>query len=140
MTPYVQMLTRYVRPECQAVFAYEYERNAKDPTLALALTVMLGIVGGESYYLGNWRRGVLMSLALFTGIGLFITIPLWIIRCFTITGECDAYNDELAYALAWRYYDPADASPEPPQPPQPEARRRAPIGGLPMRVTPTNGR
>jgi hypothetical protein len=131
MTPYVQLLASYVRPECQGVFLYEYRRSAKDPALAFVLTLLLGIVGGESYYVGNWKRGLLMSLSVFTGIGLFITIPLWIVRCFTIVGECEGSNDELAYELAWRYYDGATATQ---QPPQPQPRPRPTIGGLPMRA------
>ena len=135
MTPYAQSIAYRLRPEAQATFAYEYQRYSKDPNLALVLTILLGIVGGESYYIGNYVRGVLMSLALFSGIGLLITIPLWIVRCFTIVGECENYNDYVAYALALRYapYD-AQVSDLPPAPPQsPHQPRRHPnIGGLPV--------
>jgi TM2 domain-containing membrane protein YozV len=134
VTPYAQLLAVRIPPQAQATFAYEYQRYAKDPSLALVLTVLLGIVGGESYYIGNYVRGILMSLALFTGIGLFVTIPLWIVRCFTITGECETYNDYLAYALALRYggYEPDSASPPPPEPPRGASRVRPNIGGLPV--------
>jgi hypothetical protein len=124
-----------MRPEAQATFAYEYQRYSKDSNLALVLTIVLGIVGGESYYIGNYVRGILMSLALFTGIGVLITVPLWIVRCFTIVGEVETYNDYVAYALALRYgayqETEADMPPAPPQPPQ-AARTRRPIGGLPV--------
>jgi hypothetical protein len=135
LTPYAQMLAVQMRPEAQATFAYEYQRYAKDPTLAFVLTLVLGVVGGESYYLGNYVRGILMSLALFTGVGLFVTVPMWICRCFTIQGECDAYNDCIAYSLALRYW-PYEARndeqpPTPPQAPQP-TRVRPSIGGVPM--------
>jgi hypothetical protein len=81
--------------------------------------------------MGNWKPGILMSLAFMTGVGLVISVPMWIVRCFTIAGECEAYNDELAYLLAWRYYDGAanDA-----QPPEAQTRQRPLIGGLPMRA------
>ena len=137
MTPYAQMLAVRMPPQAQATFAYEYQRYAKDPSLALVLTIALGIVGGESYYIGNYVRGILMSLALFTGIGVFITIPLWIVRCFTITGECETYNDYLAYALALRYgsFEPESAqAPPPPESPRAPSRVRPVIGGLPMPV------
>ena len=137
MTPYAQMLAVQLRPEAQATFAYEYNRYAKDPILAFCLTLVLGVVGGESYYLGNYVRGVLMSLALFTGIGLFITIPLWIVRCFTIQNECDNFNDYVAYSLAQQYWprEPmaSDGPPAPPQAPQ-TPRARPTLGGLPMPV------
>jgi hypothetical protein len=138
LTPYAQMLAVQMRPEAQATFAYEYQRYAKDPTLAFALTLVLGLVGGESYYLGNYVRGVLMSLALFTGIGVLVTIPMWICRCFTVQNECEAYNDYMAYMLAIRYWPASNgvSSTQPPQPPEapPQSRVRPTIGGLPMRV------
>lgn len=132
MTPYAQMLADDLRPECQAAFAYEYQRYAKDVTLAQLLTVLLGIVGGEAYYFGDYKRGILMTLALLSGIGLFVSIPVWVVRCFTVAGECEQYNDYLAYALASRYMagDGLYAAPQPPPP----AARRNPIGGLPMRA------
>ena len=138
MTPYAQMLAQRMRPEAQATFVYEYGRYAKDPNLALVLTLVLGIVGGESYYIGNYVRGILMSLALFTGVGLFVTIPMWIVRCFTIGGECETYNDYVAYGLALRYGTFDDetlhAAPPPPEPPQPSGRVRPNIGGLPVPI------
>ena len=135
MTPYVETLLQYVRPESQGAFVYDYRRFQKDPNLALMLTILLGIVGGEAYYMGQWRRGVLMSVALISGIGLFVSIPMWIVRCFTITNECESYNDYLAYMLAYRYL-PHGTAPEPPQPPQSPAgpQMRPNIGGLPMPV------
>jgi hypothetical protein len=135
MTPYVETLLQYVRPESQGAFVYDYRRFQKDPNLALMLTILLGIVGGESYYMGDWRRGILMTIALFTGIGVLISGPMWIVRCFTITSECESYNDYLAYMLAHRYL-PYGTAPEPPQPTQ-NPMRNAPrpnIGGLPVQV------
>lgn len=138
MPPYVQSLFAYIRPESQSAFAYEYRRYAKDPAVALILTLVLGVIGGESYYMGEARRGVLMTIALFTGVGLFITVPMWIARCFTIVGECEAYNDYLAYMLAYRYAPDAMDAPQPPQSPQqaPTQRSRPTISGVPMRATP----
>ena len=134
MTPYAQMLLAYIRPESQGAFAYEYRQNAKDPSIALLLTILLGVIGGESYYMGNVKRGFLMTIALFTGVGLFITVPMWIARCFTITAECEAYNDYLAYMLAFRYAGDAAEPPVPPQTPQQSAYTRPTIGGVPMRM------
>ena len=135
MTPYVQALLQYVRPESQGAFWYDYRRFAKDPNLALMLTILLGVVGGEAYYMGQWKRGILMTLALFSGIGMFISVPMWIVRCFTISGECELYNDYLAYALVHRYL-PVGTAAEPPQPAPPQQPTRRPnIGGFPMRVS-----
>jgi hypothetical protein len=137
MTPYAQMLLAYVRPESQGAYAYEYRRYAKDPSLALVLAITLGIVGGEAYYLGDWKRGILMTLGFISGIGLLITVPMWIVRCFTITGECETYNDYLAYMLAYRYLPHAQYTPDAvPQPPGNPAgpRVRPNISGLPVTV------
>jgi hypothetical protein len=134
MTPYAQMLLAYIRPETQGVYAYDYNRYAKDPMIALTLTTLLGIVGGESYYMGDWKRGIWMTIGMLSGVGLFITVPMWIVRCFTIQNECETYNDYLAWALAHQYL-PLDTAPQPPQPAQPGGPGKRPnISGLPMAV------
>ncbi|MGD0967858.1 MAG: hypothetical protein ABR949_06185 [Candidatus Aquilonibacter sp.] len=130
MTPYAQMLLAYVRPEAQGVYAYEYERYAKDSAVALVLTIFFGIIGGESYYIGDWKRGIWMTIAMFSGIGMFISVPLWIARCFTIQGECESYNDYVAWLIACRYVSQTNAV-QPPQPAPPSGKRPS-IGGLPM--------
>jgi hypothetical protein len=131
MTPYAQMLLSYIRPEAQGVYAYEYQRYAKDSVVAMMLTVFLGLVGGEGYYLGDWKRGFWMTLALLSGIGCMISVPLWIVRCFTIQNDCEAYNDYVAWMLAYRYL-PVNT----PQPPEPMTTtgKRPRIGGLPAVV------
>jgi hypothetical protein len=130
MTPYAQMLLAYVRPEAQGVYAYEYERYAKDSAVALVLTIFFGIIGGESYYIGDWKRGIWMTIAMFSGVGMFISVPLWIARCFTIQGECESYNDYVAWLIACRYVSQTNAVQPPP--PAPPSGKRPSIGGLPM--------
>lgn len=135
MTPYANAIGAQLPPEAQATFAYEYARYAKDPSLALLFTVIFGLVGGESYYIGDWKRGLLMSILLFTGIGVLITLPMWIVRCFTIQNEVEAYNDEMAYYIAYRFQRMPNEIPEPPRAAAPNAARRytrVPISGLPM--------
>ena len=132
MTPYAHMLLAYVRPEAQGVYAYEYDRYSKDSVVALVLTVFFGLFGGEAYYIGDWRRGLWMTIAFFSGIGMFISVPLWIARIFTIQSECEAYNDYVAWALACRYLPQTNAV-EPPQPVPPRGKRPN-IGGLPVVV------
>lgn len=134
MTPYAEMLAVRLRPEAQATFHYEYRRFAKDPSVALMLTLLLGIVGGEAYYFGDYKRGVLMTLGLLSGVGLFITVPIWLVRCFTVQNECETYNDYLAYNLALHYWPSADVIATPPEPPVQQSARRSNISGPPMRV------
>jgi hypothetical protein len=130
MTPYAQMLLSYIRPEAQGVYAYEYQRYAKDSLVALVLTVFFGLFGGEGYYLGDWKRGFWMTIAFFSGVGLFVSLPIWIARCFTIQNDCEAYNDYLAWVLAYRYL-PNENAPAPPEPTMAGGKRPR-IGGLPM--------
>ncbi len=131
MTPYAQLLLSYVRPEAQGAYAYEYDRYAKDSIVALTLTYCLGIVGGESFYLGSWKRALWMTVALFSGVGLFISVPAWIARCFTIQGEVESYNDYVAWVIAHRYLPDTNAV-APPQPSQPANGKRPQISGFPM--------
>jgi hypothetical protein len=134
MTPYAQMLLGYIRPEAQGAYAYEYERYAKDPIVAMTLTFVLGIIGGESYYMGgDWRRPFWMTIALFSGVGLLISTPIWIARCFTIQSDCESYNDYVAWALAHRYLPQSNAV-APPQPPAAATGRRPQVSGLPMTI------
>jgi hypothetical protein len=134
MTPYAQMLLSYIRPEAQGVYAYEYQRYAKDPIVALTLTVFFGLFGGEGYYFGEWKRSVWMTIAFFSGMGLFISVPIWIVRCFTIQNDCESYNDYIAYMLAIRYL-PQGTAPQPPEPMTASGCGKRPrIGGLPMVV------
>jgi hypothetical protein len=133
MTPYVQLLMQYIRPESQGAFYYDFRRFAKDPNVALLLTILLGLVGGEAYYMGEWKRGILMTIAMLSGIGMMISVPVWIARCFTISSECETYNDFLAYTLAYRYL-PQGTAPQPPQPATPQNRTRPNISNLPVSV------
>lgn len=133
MTPYVELLMQYVRPESQGAFYYDFRRFAKDPNVALLLTILLGIIGGEAYYMGEWKRGILMTFAMLSGIGMLISVPVWIARCFTIMSECETYNDFLAYALAYRYL-PSGTAPQPPQPATPSRGPRPNISNLPVTV------
>jgi len=132
MTPYAQMLLAQLPANAQGAFDYDYRRYAKDSAVAFVLTILFGVVGGEAYYMGSYKRGILMTIALFTGVGLFVTVPMWIARCFTIMNECETYNDYLAYSLACRFYQPQAQTPEPPV--QSATQARPTIAGVPMRA------
>lgn len=143
MTPYAQTLVEYVPANAQAAFAYDCNRYGKDPSTALLLTLLLGWIGGEAYYMGEFKRGIWFAIAAITGIGMMITVPMWIVRCFTIQNECELYNDHLAYGLACRYAgfypymqaapgQPQQAAPVPPPAAAPQQRRT--IGGVPAPI------
>lgn len=130
MTPYAEMLMNYLPAECRPTFVYECRQYGKDPLLAFLLQIFAGLFGVADFYLGYIARGVLMALGTISGIGMLITVPIWLYRICTIWFDTEAENDALAYALAYRYLA-AGAQQHGVEPPPPPARPRPNIGGLP---------
>jgi TM2 domain-containing membrane protein YozV len=130
MTPYAEMLMNYLPAECRPVFAYECREYGKDPLLAFLLQIFCGLFGIADFYLGNITRGLLTAIGTISGIGLIITVPIWLYRMCTIWFDTEAENDALAYALAYRYL--AAGTFRGPEPPPPPIRPRPNISGVPM--------
>ena len=128
MTPYAQMLMTYLPAECQATYAYEYQRYGKDPTLAFVLQMFGWALRRSSYYLGNFARGILMALGTAHRHRDVITVPVWIVRCCTIGSKPNATTTDRL-RLAYRYLPlrsrPGTARAADPHPPQ---HRRRPNG------------
>jgi TM2 domain-containing membrane protein YozV len=122
--------TMNLTPQGLAWFEMQSNRYRREPALAFALCLVLGILGAHDFYLGDRTRGTLMLIGTLSGIGVFITLPLWLISIFTVWRDCDEYNDAVDYwLLSWAQA----GTPTPPQPPpQPKARR--PIGGMPVPI------
>jgi TM2 domain-containing membrane protein YozV len=130
MTPYADMLMNYLPAECRPTFAYECRQYGKDPLLAILLQMFGGLFGFADFYLGYYTRGLLMALGTFSGVGLILTIPLWIYRCCTVWFDTEAENDALSYALAFRYL--AAGTWRGPEPPAPPIRPRPNISHVPV--------
>ena len=132
MTPYAEMLMNYLPAECRPAFAFECREYGKDPLLALLLQMFGGLFGVADFYLGNIARGILMAIGTISGIGVVITVPVWLYHCCTIWFDTEADNDAIAYALAYRYLAagyvprPGTAPAADPHPPQHHRRPNGP--------------
>ena len=73
-------------PAEQAQFALAYFRQRKDPTAALLLSIFLGVLGVDRFYIGDIGLGVAKLL---TGGGFFIWV---IIDWFLIRNATAAKN------------------------------------------------
>jgi len=128
--PYIANLVLQLSPEQRGWFEYESRRARKEPALAFALDLVLGLFGAHDFYLGDVTRGVLMLIGTMSGVGTLITFPVWFISLFTIFRDTEAYNDAVDYwLLSWAF-----AGTQMPPAPPPQRGRTAPIGGLPAVV------
>ncbi|UWG96765.1 TM2 domain-containing protein [Dehalobacter sp. DCM] len=78
------------------MFQSEYSRVVKNRNTALILTLFLGGLGAQRYYLGQIALGVVSTLFCWTFIPLIISI----IDLFLIRGRVDHYNEKKAHEIA----------------------------------------
>ena len=72
------------------LFMSQYNSDKKDRTLALILSILLGTLGIDRFYIGDMGIGILKLLT--AGVcGI-----LWIIDWFMIMGKADEYNRSKA--------------------------------------------
>lgn len=76
------------------VFTTQYASDKKDRTTALILSILIGFVGVDRFYIGDTSMGL---LKLFTG-GLCGVLAL--IDWFLIMGKADDYNRRKAQEIA----------------------------------------
>jgi TM2 domain-containing membrane protein YozV len=130
VNPYIANLALQLTPEQRGWFEFESRRSRKDPALAFALDLILGLFGAHDFYLGDTTRGVLMLIGTLSGVGTLITIPVWFISLFGIYREAESYNDAVDYwLLSWAF-----AGTQIPPAPAPQRGRSGIIGGLPAVV------
>ena len=67
--------------------------------IAFALWWFLGFVGGHRYYLGRKGSGTAMLLLSLSVIGLFISLPWWLIDGFLVSGMCREGREEMRNKL-----------------------------------------
>ncbi len=81
------------------MFQSEMGRNRKNRTIALMLTVLsifLGGVGVQYFYMGKIGAGVASTLLIWT----LVPIVMSFIQLFTIMGKVDQYNSDKADEVA----------------------------------------
>ena len=88
-------------PVEQAQFESAYSRQRKDPTVALLLSIFLGGLGVDRFYIGDIGLGVAKLL---TGGGLFIwaIVDWFLIRNATAAKNTEAIREVRASILAVR--------------------------------------
>jgi TM2 domain-containing membrane protein YozV len=89
-----QMLTKGMTPEQQMLFASHYASVSKDRSVALIISVILGVWGIDRFYLGDIGLGL---LKLFTAGGCGV---LWLVDIFLISGRADDINRGKAAEIA----------------------------------------
>lgn len=72
------------------LFQTQYNSVKKDRTIALILSILLGTLGIDRFYVGDLVMGILKLLT----AGLFGV--LWVIDWFLIMGRADKYNRNKA--------------------------------------------
>jgi len=75
------------------LFQTQYNSVKKDRTIALILSILLGTLGIDRFYVGDLVMGILKLLT----AGLFGV--LWVIDWFLIMGRADAYNSKKAQEI-----------------------------------------
>jgi TM2 domain-containing membrane protein YozV len=129
MNAYSASLALQLPPERQAWFVGQSDRMRKEPLLGFLLTLFLGLLGAQYFYLGDYTRAIAMLLLTLSGIGVLISLPWTIVSLLTIWGECESLNDATDYwLLSWAFAGTV-------MPPSPRPRRV--IGGLPAVVPAT---
>ena len=89
----VQMMSRDLAPEQKMLFSSQLAASSKDRSTALILSVLLGTLGVDRFYVGDIGLGL---LKLFT-IGLCGI--MWLIDLFIIRGRADELNRRKAQEI-----------------------------------------
>lgn len=82
----------------RSLFQYEMNKVRKNKTTALVLTVFLGGIGAQHYYMGKIGLGIVCTLFCWTWIPLICSI----FQAFTIMGTVERYNDRFSQEIADR--------------------------------------
>ncbi len=89
----VQMMTRDLAPDQKMLFSSQLAASTKDRSTALILSVLLGTMGVDRFYLGDIGLGL---LKLFT---LGVCGIMWLIDLFLIRGRADELNRRKAQEI-----------------------------------------
>lgn len=79
-------------PQQKLYFQQEYDKQIRNPSTALILTLLLGGLGAHRFYLRQWGWGIAYILFAFTFIPLIVAL----VECFLIRGRTQKYNEQCA--------------------------------------------
>jgi TM2 domain-containing membrane protein YozV len=79
-------------PQQKLYFQQEYDKQIRNPSTALILTLLLGSIGAHRFYLRQWGWGIAYILFAWT----FIPIIASFFECFMIRNRVKKYNEQCA--------------------------------------------
>lgn len=79
-------------PQQKLYFQQEYDKQIRNPSTALVLTLLLGGIGAHRFYLRQWGWGIAYILFAWT----FIPIIASFFECFMIRNRTKKYNEQCA--------------------------------------------
>jgi TM2 domain-containing membrane protein YozV len=76
-------------------FQQEYDKQSRNPSTALILTLLLGGAGAHRFYLRQWGWGAAYILFAWT----FIPVCVALVECFFIRARTESYNKQVAQQI-----------------------------------------
>jgi len=95
---YKKRLEQYgnkLTPQQKLYFQQEYDKQSRNPSTALILTLFLGGLGAHRFYLRQWGWGAAYVLFAWTFVPLLVAF----VECFLIRGRTDRYNEQTAQQI-----------------------------------------
>ncbi len=95
---YKQKLEQYgnkLTTQQKLYFQQEYDKQSRNPSTALILTLLLGGIGAHRFYLRQWGWGVAYVLFVWT----FIPVCVALIECFLIRRRTEKYNEQVSQQI-----------------------------------------
>lgn len=85
-------LSNSFTPQQNLYLQEEYDRQVRNPSTALVLTLLLGGLGAHRFYLQQWGWGIAYFILAWT----FIPLVVSLIECFLIRKRTEDYNKKCA--------------------------------------------
>jgi TM2 domain-containing membrane protein YozV len=92
----VVQLTAHMPDEQKLQYIMRFSRERRNPNVALLLSLFLGWVGAQYYYMGRVGKGIVCSLFAWTLVPLVISLY----KCSSIRADVQRYNVTKAVELA----------------------------------------
>lgn len=87
--------TEALTPQQKLYFQQEYDKQIRNPSTALVLTLLLGGFGAHRFYLRQWGWGIAYIVFAWT----FIPVVASIVECFLIMKRTRDYNEQCAKGI-----------------------------------------
>lgn len=88
----------------ESQFNYVLTANMKDPSTALILSILLGTLGVDRFYIGNTGLGILKLLFSWLTFGIWVIVDWFVIMKATRQANLEALNVALSLATSQDNY------------------------------------